>query len=137
MIVALHVATGAATGVLTRSRAAAIVLGPVLHVASDHVPHRHPRHDALDYATGLAAVGLLVRRRGTLDAATIGALAAVAPDFEHLLTRRRSRKLFHRRPGADRKDRRGLSTATQLGLAALLLAPLLVRHQPAPAPSEP
>jgi hypothetical protein len=67
--------------------------------------------------------------------ATIGAVAAVAPDVEHLLTHRRSRRLFHRRPGAYPRNSRGLSTATQLGLAALLLAPLLARREPAaPAP---
>ena len=74
MIVALHVATGAATGALTRSRLAAVALGPPLHFGSDRVPHRHP-HTAWDLALGAAALTYVAARRGIGDAATIGALA--------------------------------------------------------------
>jgi hypothetical protein len=68
-----------------------------------------------------------VRQRGLFDAATIGAVAAVAPDLEHVIfgPRRRSAKLFHRRPGRDRRDSTGLSTRVQLGIAAAILAPLV------------
>ena len=39
VIVSLHVATGAAAGALTRSRPAALLLGPLVHLAGDRVPH--------------------------------------------------------------------------------------------------
>ena len=38
MIVALHVATGAAVGAATGSHAAAVVTGPLLHLAGDGPP---------------------------------------------------------------------------------------------------
>ena len=83
---------------MSKSRLAALALGPILHVAADRVPHRHPRHDVWEYATGAVTLGLLVRKRGLFDAATIGAIAAVAPDLEHLLPRKpQRRKLFHNR----------------------------------------
>lgn len=125
-MVAFHAASGAAAGWVSSSRLLALASGPVLHVGADQVPHRHPRHEAVEVGSGLVALGLLVRRRGLFDAATVGALAAVAPDFEHLVPQRlRPRKLFHRLPGRDRVGRRGLSVATQLVLSAAILAPML------------
>ena len=114
MIVALHVATGAATGALTRSRIAAVAIGPVLHVASDRVPHRHLRHASVDYLTGLLALAALVRRRGGSDAATLGALAAVMPDAEHLVPglRPRGARVFHRRDAAAAASRAGSRRAS-------------------------
>ena len=128
MIVALHVATGAATGALTRSRIAAVAIGPVLHVASDRVPHRHFRHASVDYLTGLLAFGALVRRRGGSDAATLGALAAVMPDAEHLVPALRPRgvRVFHRRRRRRRRKPSGLPAGVQLFLAVAMLAPLLL-----------
>jgi hypothetical protein len=117
MIVALHVATGAATGALTGSRAAAIVLGPILHVASDRVPHRHPC-SSRDVMAGAVALSYVACRRGILDPATVGALAAIAPDLKHT----------RRKPGGPRwrprPKPRGLRVRWQLLLAAALLAPL-------------
>ena len=128
LIVAFHAASGAAAGSVTKSRLVALASGPVLHVAADRVPHRHPRHAVWEYATGLATLGLLARRRGLLDAATIGAVAAVAPDLEHLVPRRLSRgRVFHKRRGADRRRPHGLSVAAQLALSAALLLPVLRR----------
>ena len=133
MIVALHVATGAATGALTRSRIAAVAIGPVLHVASDRVPHRHPRHASVDYLTGLLAFAALARRRGGSDAATLGALAAVMPDAEHLVPalRPRGARVFHRRRRGRRRKPSGLSAGVQLFLAAAMLAPLLLGERKA------
>jgi hypothetical protein len=130
MIVALHVATGAATGALMRSRIAALAMGPLLHVASDRVPHRHPSHPSLDYLTGLLAVGALAARRGVSDAATVGAFAAVVPDLEHLIPalRPRGMKVFHRRRGGDRRST-GLSPGAQMILAGVILAPLVLRER--------
>jgi len=124
MIVALHAATGAATGALTRSRLAALAVGPVLHIAGDRVPHRHPAHPAWEYLAGILAIGLLAERRGPFDVATIGAAAAVMPDLEHVVPGLRV-KVFHRRRGGDRHDSTGLSVRTQTLLAAMILAPLL------------
>jgi hypothetical protein len=125
-MVAFHAASGAAAGSLTKSRLAALASGPLLHVAADRVPHRHPQLEAWDFATGVVALGLLVRRRGLFDAATLGAVAAVAPDLEHLAPRRfRRRSLFHRRRGADRLRPDGMSVAAQLALSAALLVPVL------------
>jgi hypothetical protein len=132
MIVALHAATGAATGALTRSRLAALAIGPVLHIAGDRVPHRHPAHSAWEYLGGIFAMGILAERRGAFDVATIGAAAAVMPDFEHVVPglRERGVKVFHRRPGRGRRRRgsTGVSVGTQTLLAAMILAPLLGRR---------
>jgi hypothetical protein len=125
LIVAFHAASGAAAGSVSKSRLAALASGPILHVAADRVPHRHPRHDVWEYAAGAVTLGLLVRTRGLFDAATIGAIAAVAPDLEHLLPRKRQRrKLFHNRR-RNRLGPNGLSVAAQLALSAALLAPVL------------
>jgi hypothetical protein len=137
MIVALHAATGAATGALTGSRGAALAIGPLLHIAGDRVPHRHPAHSAWEYVSGIAAIGILTRRRGAFDAATLGAAAAMMPDLEHVLLggRRRGAKVFHRRPGRDRTDSTGFSVRAQTLLALLILLPLLaVRTREARAP---
>jgi hypothetical protein len=97
VIVALHVATGAAAGAASGSRLAALVLGPVLHIAGDRVPHRDFRSRRFEIASGLAAILLLAVRRGPLDPATLGAAASSAPDLEHVLPLLRpgGRKLFH------------------------------------------
>jgi hypothetical protein len=118
MIGALHVATGAATGELTRSRPAAVALGPILHLASDRVPHRHPRW-AVDCLVGVGALAYVVYRRGITDVTTLGALAAIAPDLKHL--RRTPRR---RRPWWRRGKPHGLQVRVQLALAVVLLAPL-------------
>ena len=85
MIVALHVATGAAAGAASGSRLRAILLGPVLHIAGDRVPHRDFRSRPFEIASGLAGILLLAVRRGLLDPATLGAAASSAPDLEHVL----------------------------------------------------
>ena len=103
MIVSLHVATGAAVGALTRSRLAAAALGPVLHAAGDRMPHQDLSDENWEIGTGLVLVSVLAAVRGPLDATVVGALAASAPDAEHLVPfpRAGGRKLFpsHRVPG--------------------------------------
>ena len=97
VIVALHVATGAAAGAASGSRLAAVVLGPVLHIAADRVPHRDFRSRRFEIGSGLGGILLLAARRGPLDPATLGAAASAAPDLEHVLPllRPRGKKLFH------------------------------------------
>ncbi len=85
VIVALHVATGAAAGAASGSRLAALLLGPVLHIAGDRVPHRDFHSHRFEIGSGLAGILLLAARRGLLDPATLGAAASSAPDLEHVL----------------------------------------------------
>lgn len=103
MIVSLHVATGAAGGALTRSRAGAIGLGLVLHALGDRMPHQDIRSRRFEIRSGVACALALAARHGPLSPVTIGALAASAPDIEHVLRLPRpgGRKLFpsHRIPG--------------------------------------
>ena len=127
MIVALHVATGAAVGAASGSRFAALLLGPVLHMAGDRVPHRDFHSRRFEIASGLVGVLLLATRRGPLDPATIGAAASSAPDLEHVLPflRPRGRKLFHDH-GWHRSGR--FPAGLQLLLAAAILAALSARR---------
>jgi hypothetical protein len=112
-------------GAAVRSRAAAAVLGIPLHLAGDRVPHRDIHNRRFEVASGLALVAVVAARRGLSDAATVGALAACAPDVEHLvrLPRPGGSKLFHGRRGWHRSG--GLSADVQLVLAGFLIGRLL------------
>ena len=101
MIVSLHVATGATMGAAVRSRTAAALLGVPLHLAGDRVPHRDIPNRRFEIVSGLAILALVAARRGLTDEATVGALAACAPDLEHVvrLPRPGGSKLFHGRRG--------------------------------------
>jgi hypothetical protein len=128
VIVSLHAATGATMGAAVRSRAAAAVLGIPLHLAGDRVPHRDIHNRRFEIVSGLAIVALVAARRGLSDAATVGALAACAPDLEHVvrLPRPGGSKIFHGRRGWHRAG--GLSTRSQLVLAGFLTGSLLGRR---------
>jgi hypothetical protein len=127
VIVSLHVATGAAGGALAGSRRAALALGPLLHLAGDLLPHQDIGDRRFEIGSGVAAVLLLAAARGPLDPAVAGALAASAPDLEHVIRfpRPGGRKLFpsHRFRGWHRAG--GLSAPLQLLLAGFLLGLLL------------
>ncbi len=127
MIVSLHVATGAAGGALAGSRRASLVLGPLLHLAGDRMPHEDIADRRFEVGSGVAAVLLLAAARGPFDPAVTGALAASGPDLEHVLRfpRPGGRKLFpsHRLHGWHRSG--GLSAPAQLVLAGFLLGLLL------------
>lgn len=121
----LHVATGATAGAAARSPIVAALLGVPLHLAGDRVPH-HDLHDRrFEICSGVALIGLLAWRRGITDPATIGALAASAPDVEHVirLPRPGGSKIFHGRRGWHRSG--GLSTRAQLLIAGILVGMLL------------
>jgi hypothetical protein len=128
MIVSLHVATGAAVGAASRSRLAALLLGPIVHVAGDRLPHQDIPSRRFEIASGVVGLVLLAAGRGPLDPATFGAAASSAPDLEHLfpVLRPRGRKLFHHR-GWHRSGRR-FSADLQLLLAGTILGALAVRR---------
>jgi hypothetical protein len=127
MIVSLHVATGAAAGSLTHSRPIAALLGPLVHLAGDRVPHDDIHHLGFEIGSGLAALALLAARRGVLDPAVLGGATAAAPDLEHVLPwlRPRGRKLFHREGNVDS----GISTGIQLVAAGAIVGVLLWRRR--------
>jgi hypothetical protein len=127
VIVALHVATGAALGAAVGSRRAAVPLGVLAHFLGDVMPHEDMRRE-VEIVTGVAALVAVGLRRGALDAATVGAAACSAPDVEHLLPLRRSVFPSHRWARFHKSG--GLSTAVQLAAAGLLLAAVLRnRHE--------
>jgi len=126
VIVVLHVATGGALGALTRSRLAALALGPPLHLACDWVPHEDIRDRRFEVRSGLFGLALLALCLGPLDPATLGAASASAPDLEHIFPRLRprGRKLFHGRRGWHRSG--GFRADVQLALAGAIIG-LLVK----------
>jgi hypothetical protein len=126
VIVLLHVATGGALGALTRSRLAALALGPPLHLACDWVPHEDIRDHRFEVRSGLFGLTLLALCRGPLDPATLGAASASAPDLEHVFPRLRprGRKLFHGRRGWHRTG--AFRADVQLALAGAIIG-LLVK----------
>jgi hypothetical protein len=127
VIVSLHVATGAATGALTRSRPLALLLGPLVHVAGDRVPHDDIGSLRFEVGSGLVALAVLAARCGPLDPAVLGGAAASAPDLEHVLPwlRPRGKKLFHREGHIDS----GISTGVQLFAAGAIIGGLLWRRR--------
>jgi hypothetical protein len=128
VIVSLHVASGGVAGALVRSRSLALLLGPLLHVAGDRLPHEDIPDRSFEVGSGLLALGLLAARRGPFDAAVLGGAAASMPDLEHLLPwlRPRGEKLFHRGGG---RHGAGIAAETQLLLAGSTLGWLLARRR--------
>jgi hypothetical protein len=127
VIVAMHIATGAAGGALVRSRLGAVVLGLVLHAAGDRIPHEDIDSRRFEIRCGVAGVLALALVRGPFHPATLGAVASTVPDVEHVvrLPRPDGRKLFpsHRIPGFHRPG--GISASAQLVVAGLLLGAVL------------
>ena len=125
MIVSLHVATGAAAGAASGSRLAAVLLGPILHLAGDRLPHQDIGSRRFEIGSGLAGLVLLAARRGPVDPATLGAAASSAPDLEHVLPflRPGGNKLFHGRRGWHRSGR--FPADLQLLLAGAILGALV------------
>jgi hypothetical protein len=123
VIVAVHVASGAAIGALAPSRRVAAVLGVASHALGDRIPHIDIGSRRFEIASGIAGVLLLAATDGPFGRATVGALAASAPDVEHVLRLPRpgGRKLFpsHRVPGWHRPG--GVSASVQLVAAGVTL----------------
>lgn len=129
MIVTMHVATGAVLGAAVRSRAAAVALGPLLHMIEDFIPHEDIGSMRYEATSGGALLALLALTRGPTDPATIGAVATAAPDLEHVLRPRRFpwQRLFpsHRRAHPPE----GLPVWLQLLTAGFLAGVLLGRRR--------
>jgi hypothetical protein len=125
MIVSLHVASGAAAGAVVRSRRRALLIGPILHLLGDRVPHEDIGSRRFEITSGAASLALLAACRGLLDSATLGAAAASAPDLEHVFPRLRprGRKVFHGRLGWHRSG--GFSAPAQLLVAGATIGFLL------------
>jgi hypothetical protein len=123
MITSLHVATGAAGGALAGSRARALALGMLLHAAADRVPHRDIPSRRFETLSAAGAALAVAAARGPLSPAFVGAVAASAPDLEHVVRMPRpgGRKLFpsHRFHGWHRAG--GVSASAQLLAAGFLL----------------
>lgn len=130
MIVSLHVATGALAGAALGSRAAALAVGPLLHLAGDRMPHQDIASRRFEAVSGIGCALLIALRRGPLSAPVLGALAASAPDLEHVvrLPRPGGRKLFpsHRVHGMHRSG--GVSARTQLLVAGAIVGALAGRR---------
>ncbi|HEX2044292.1 MAG TPA: hypothetical protein VHF23_01550 [Gaiellaceae bacterium] len=96
VIVSLHVASGALAGALAGSRRAALAAGPLTHLAGDRMPHQDIASRRFEIVSGTGLLLLLAVRRGPLDPAVLGAVAAAVPDAEHVfpLPRPGGRKLF-------------------------------------------
>jgi len=132
VIVAWHVASGAAAGALAGSRGRASAYGALLHVLSDAVPHWDIASRRFEFRSGVLMLGTLVVLRGPLDPAVIGAVASSAPDVEHVvrLPRPGGRKLFpsHRWRGWHRPG--GVPASAQLLAAGFLFGALVARRPP-------
>ena len=129
MIVSFHVATGAAVGALAGSRVRALLLGPPTHLLGDRIPHQDIASRRFEIASGIACLGLLAARRGPFDRATLGGLAASAPDLEHIFPafRPRGRKLFHGRRGWHRSG--AFPANVQLVLAGTIVGVLVAQRR--------
>lgn len=132
MIVSLHVASGGLAGAVAGSRRRAVVLGALMHLAGDRMPHQDINDRRFELRSGVAALLALAVRRGPLDPVTVGAAAGSAPDLEHVLRLPRpgGRKLFpsHRIHGWHRAG--GVSSTAQLLAAGVLLGLLLTSRRP-------
>ena len=142
MISSLHVATGGALGAATNSRLAALVLGPLLHLAGDLIPHDDIRSRRYEIWTGVGAAALLGVVRGFTHPTTLGGIAAAAPDLEHVvrLPRPGGRKLFPTHRSGHWGRSRRLPTWLQLLAAGAILGAVVSARRaspPEPAGDEP
>jgi hypothetical protein len=126
VIVAAHVAAGAAAGAILPSRAVAIVAGFALHGLQDAVPHHDIRSRPFETASGIALLAVLALRRGLFDPTTLGGAACAAPDLEHVLPLPKpgGRDLYpsHRIEGWHREG--GVPAWAQLLAAGVIVAAL-------------
>lgn len=127
VISSLHVATGAFAGALLRSRSGAFVVGPLLHVAGDRMPHHDIGWRKFEVWTSIGGILALGIARGPLDPATVGGFASALPDAEHVFPfpRPGGKKLFpsHRISGWHRPG--GVPASVQVVAAGAILGGLV------------
>jgi hypothetical protein len=106
----------------------ALLLGPVLHLLGDVIPHRDIGSMWFEGIVGVSELAVLAAVRGPLDPATLGAAAASAPDLEHVLPlpKPRGADLFPSHRFASLHREGGLSAELQMLVAGALLGGLLV-----------
>jgi hypothetical protein len=130
VIVAMHVAAGAAAGALVGSRSGAVAAGLVLHGVQDAVPHEDIPSRQFEAASGVLLLLVLALRRGPFDPATLGGAFCAAPDLEHVLPfpRPGGRELYpsHRVEGWHREGH--LPAWAQLAAAGVIVAALTRRR---------
>jgi hypothetical protein len=130
VIVAMHVAAGAAAGALVGSRSGAVAAGLVLHGVQDAVPHEDIPSRQFEAASGVLLLLVLALRRGLFDPATLGGAFCAAPDLEHVLPLPRpgGRELYpsHRVEGWHREGH--LPAWAQLAAAGVIVAALTRRR---------
>jgi hypothetical protein len=93
------------------------------------MPHHDIESRTFEIRSGLACVLALAIRYGSLSPVTIGALAASAPDLEHVLPLPGERNIFpsHRIEGWHREG--GVPAWAQLLAAGTILGMLLARGE--------
>ena len=128
MIVALHVASGAAVGALTGSRLGALLLGPPTHLMGDRIPHQDIASRRFEIASGVACLGLLAARRGPLRSRDARRVRRVRARSRARLpvAQAARRKLFHGRLGWHRSG--NFPANVQLLLAGAVVGYLLGRR---------
>ncbi len=130
----MHVATGAAAGVLAGSRRRAVALGLLLHAAGDAIPHGEIPSRRFEIWSGGGLLGLLAAARGPFDPAVVGGAACAAPDLEHVLPLPKpgGRDLFpsHRFEGWHRSG--GVPAWVQLFAAGFMVGLLVSRGKESP-----
>ena len=131
MIVSLHVASGPRPARLLVRVGARCCLDPSCTLPETGFRMR-TYAAAFEIRSGLAFVALLAARRGPLDPATLGAVAASAPDVEHVFPSLRpgGAKLFHGSRGWHRSG--AFPAKLQLLLAGAILGLLLAPRRSCP-----
>jgi hypothetical protein len=126
VIVAMHLATGALAGARAKSRGAALLLGPPLHLLGDLTPHGEIDSIWFEAVSGATILSGLAVAYGPLHPITLGAASAAAPDLEHVLPLLRpgGRELFPSHRWSRLHTSGGFAGWAQLLTAGVLLAAL-------------
>ena len=101
--------------------------GPLLHFLADVTPHQDIASRRFEIRSGVLLLTLIAARRGPMSPEIVGALAAAAPDIEHVLPLPRpgGRKLFPTHRVHTLHPSGGVRAWTQL-IAAGVIVGLLV-----------
>lgn len=122
-----HVAAGALIGGLVDSRLCAFLIGFASHIPLDAVPHIDFEDFRIDAVMSVALLGAIFAFSG-FSPMFVGALGAVAPDFENLLWKigiiSEKSKIFPTHSGLIKhgKARVGSGPATEILMSAFSVA---------------